>query len=646
MQFGEKYSIFPGLGFGFHQPIVVGRIHIGTSFRFSPDLLQLCMRGLIEEMGVIQKIPSQPERFEQIPQWVLDWAHILERLANIPVLEQSRVLYFGRTSSDLYSAIFVAPYINPNATRDVISWVVGVVEKISLAQGQEMRDVALQLAQQELKRLFQRLRTCSQPGINTDRMLRVAVEREIPFMPLEAHSFIVGHGRHNRWLNSTFTDATSHLGATRARNKSQAASILKRHGLPVARHLLVRTANEAVDKARQIGYPVVIKPANLDGGIGVHAGLTSEDQVRRCFADAAKHSDQILVEKFHAGRDYRLTVFQGKLIKAIERTPGGVTGDGKRNIRELLEQVATSPDALRRMGERRKRLLSFDIEAEELLAEVDLTLDSIPAAGHFVKLRRRANVSTGGTTTLVMDQVHPDNRRLAERAADVMRLDIAGIDLLIPDISRSWLDTGAIICEVNAQPQVSENGTPGLYSAMFGALLGGDGRIPVTLVLTDRTDRMQMMRWARAYGRNATGTVLVSPYGLYLDGECLCHEDMDFVALARAGLACREAERALLVTTPEILLGQGLPCAIIDTLVLAISNGDSIASRRLGKLIQPHLKGLVAYTSTSPLSSQIVEEHSAEKCLCLTNHETDAAIEHLLEKRQNHCERSAASCSL
>ncbi|MEX0581388.1 MAG: Mur ligase family protein, partial [Mycobacterium sp.] len=86
------------------------------------------------------------------------------------------------------------------------------------------------------------------------------------------------------------------------------------------------------------------------------------------------------------------------------------------------------------------------------LAEEGVTVDSVPAAGRWIPLRRTANITTGGTAEDVTDSVHPDNRRLAERAARVVGLDIAGVDFLTTDISRSWHDVGGAICEVNAQP--------------------------------------------------------------------------------------------------------------------------------------------------------------------------------------------------
>ncbi|MBY0442226.1 MAG: hypothetical protein K2Q25_08845 [Mycobacteriaceae bacterium] len=88
----------------------------------------------------------------------------------------------------------------------------------------------------------------------------------------------------------------------------------------------------------------------------------------------------------------------------------------------------------------------MDDEASDFLRRQGLDIDSVPDAGRRVVLRCSANISTGGTAEDVTHLVHPDNRALAERTARVIGLDIAGIDFLTTDVSRSWRDVGGAIC--------------------------------------------------------------------------------------------------------------------------------------------------------------------------------------------------------
>ncbi len=242
---------------------------------------------------------------------------------------------------------------------------------------------------------------------------------------------------------------------------------MRQAGLPAPNHQAVNDEDSAVRAAEALGYPVVVKPSDKDGGVGVSVGLKTPEAVRKAFRRAREYSRAILVESFIEGRDYRLITLNGQLIWAVERVPGGVTGDGKSTIRQLVDQLNADP--LRTDGPGGKlRPLLFDEEAAELLAERGMDETTIPTAGARIALRGAANVASGGTPVDVFDQVHIDNRQLAERAARAFRLDVAGIDLLIPDISRSWKETGAGICEINAQPCFGR--------ATAGHLAGSDPR--------------------------------------------------------------------------------------------------------------------------------------------------------------------------
>ena len=69
-----------------------------------------------------------------------------------------------------------------------------------------------------------------------------------------------------------------------------------------------------------------------------------------------------------------------------------------------------------------------------------------------MQLALTSNISTGGTSIDCTDEIHPYNVAIAEQAARVIGLDVAGIDLIAPDVAKSVLETGGAICEVNGGP--------------------------------------------------------------------------------------------------------------------------------------------------------------------------------------------------
>ena len=72
--------------------------------------------------------------------------------------------------------------------------------------------------------------------------------------------------------------------------------------------------------------------------------------------------------------------------------------------------------------------------------------------GEMVKLALTGNMSTGGISIDRTFEAHPDNVEIAEEAARMIGLDVAGIDFICPDIAQPVRETGGAICEVNAAP--------------------------------------------------------------------------------------------------------------------------------------------------------------------------------------------------
>ena len=401
---------------------------------------------------------------------------------------------------------------------------------------------------------------------NTLPFLHAARTLGIPALMLGEQYVQYGWGSMQRVLVSSFTDRTSVVSSGAARDKLLANRLLRRAGLPVPEQVYVRTAEAAASAAQDLGFPVVIKPVALDGGEGVAAGLRDEGSVQRAFARAWKLTRRVLVEKHVFGHDYRLMVFQGEVIWAILRHPASVTGDGCLSVRELLAQLNADP---RRGNDARARLrvVDLDEEALELLEEQGLGPESIPESGKHVRLRRTANLNRGGIAVAVNEQLHPDNRQLALHAAEALGLDIAGIDVLLPDISRSWRSTGGGICEVNGQPQLGGNLQRHLHAQMLQALVVGQGRIPMFLVVGRSVPWIEALR--RALRLQGLRVGLARRAGAWLDdvaSEQLGHHESLFSSMS-ALLAHRRCDVLLAWVEDDHALSTGMAVDRADAII-------------------------------------------------------------------------------
>jgi cyanophycin synthetase len=328
---------------------------------------------------------------------------------------------------------------------------------------------------------------------------------------------------------------------------------------------MVYAARDAVRAAERMGYPVVIKPLNANHGRGVSINLTDRDSVAQAFEQAREHSRTVLVESFIQGLDHRLLVVDGVLVAASKRVPGHIVGDGKSSVTELVDEVNADP----RRGIGHEKVLTrleFDHQAKRHLAMKDYDGDSIPKPEEVVYLRSTANLSTGGTAVDVTDVIHPDNREMAERAARAVGLDVAGVDFLTDDISRSFHETGGAICEVNAAPGFRMHVAPseGQPRDAAGPVMdmlfppGMPSRIPIASVTgtNGKTTTVRMINHIFKLSGQRVG--LATTDGVYRDGHLSVAGDMTGPAAARIILRDPSVEVAVLETARGGLLRRGM----------------------------------------------------------------------------------------
>jgi cyanophycin synthetase len=412
-------------------------------------------------------------------------------------------------------------------------------------------------------------------------VVEAARARGIPVDRLGDGLFVFGQGRFRKLRLRHFSDQTSHVGFVLSSNKSVTGRLLDEIGLPVPEQRVVTTRQQAVQAAEQIGYPVVLKPLDSDFGRGVSVGLEDSKGVAAAFARAQQYRRSVLVESFIAGDDHRMLVINGKLIAAAKRKPAHVTGDGRQTVEGLIVEANLSPwRGLK--GLQWLPRLGFDEETNRMLREAGHERGSVPALGEIVQLRNASNMAAGGTSTDVTDQVHPDNRELAVSAAAIMGIDIAGVDFITPDISRSYREVGGGICEINTTPGLNPHvaiDTPPrdiagpIIEAMYPP--GAPYRIPIAVItgLSGTADTACIL--AHILGHNGNCVGLATGDGVWVGGKTMSTHTLAGQAAAHMVLRNPAVDAAVFAVSPTALLQNGLGFDGCD--VAAIVDADTPA---------------------------------------------------------------------
>jgi cyanophycin synthetase len=267
-------------------------------------------------------------------------------------------------------------------------------------------------------------------GPSTASLVRAAESRNIPWLRLNDQSLIqFGYGKYQKRIQATVTSETRHIAVEITSDKEQTNQILASLGIPVPRQVLVYSPEDALDAIEDLGFPVVVKPLDANHGKGVSINLTTPEQVLMGFTQAVEHNEAVIVETFIPGDDHRMLVVNNNLVAVAKRVPGHVVGDGKHTVAQLVEIVNSDPN--RGIGhEKILTRLIIDHQAERMMEQAGVTLDTVLEAGRSSSCAPPGNLSTGGTSIDVTDIVHPDNSEMAVRAVMAVGLDVGGVDFL------------------------------------------------------------------------------------------------------------------------------------------------------------------------------------------------------------------------
>ncbi|KAA6439796.1 cyanophycin synthetase [Dyadobacter flavalbus] len=403
-------------------------------------------------------------------------------------------------------------------------------------------------------------------GPSTQSIVSACEEKGIPYLRLNDDSYVqLGYGSLQKRIEATTTSLTSNIAVEIAGDKNRTKQVLSLAGIRVPAGEVIAAEHELMAALSELKFPLVIKPLDGNQGKGVTTNITSTEAAVNAFARAKAYSDDVIVEEYIEGMDYRLLVVDGKLVAAARRTPACVTGDGESTIRELINIVNSDP----RRGDGHQNILTrivVDNAVRSHLNSQGLSLDSVPLPGKQVMISTAANLSKGGTSEDVTDELHPDLARMAERIAKIVGLDICGIDLIAKDINQPVAASGAAVVEVNASPGFRMHLFPssgkarnvGQHVADMLFPEPASARIPIIAVTGTNGKTTTSRIVAHLFRQTGACVGYTTTDGIYVDGQLIETGDCTGPESAKMILRDPTVDVAVLETARGGLLRSGL----------------------------------------------------------------------------------------
>ena len=442
-------------------------------------------------------------------------------------------------------------------------------------------------------------------GPSTGCIVDEAAKRNIPYIRLNRHSLVqLGYGIHQKRIRATIASTTSNIAVDIACDKEETKNLLGASEIPVPKGVIIRNEEELKEAISSVGYPMVLKPVDGNHGKGATTDITSWEHAVKALAAAQVYGRSVICERFITGFDFRVLVIDNKFICAALRTPASVKGDGEHTIKWLVDE--TNKDPRRGYGhEKVLTAIKLDDFSNQMLQDKGYTLETIPPKDELILLKPTANLSTGGTSTDITDEVHPANIFMCERIAQIIGLDICGIDIMAPDLRLPINENGGAVLEVNAAPGFRMHIDPavGLARNVAEPVIdmlfpkGSAGRIPI-IAITGTNGKTTTTRLTAHIAKSAGYKVgYTTSDGVYIQNQMMMKGDCTGPLSSLFVLRDPTVDFAVLECARGGILKSGLAFQNCDIAIVTNVSTDHIGLGGIDSLEQmAKVKAVVAET--------------------------------------------------
>lgn len=233
---------------------------------------------------------------------------------------------------------------------------------------------------------------------------------------------------------------------TLALHKNLAYDYVQALGYSIPRTHMVRAGHTVRREAvAELRYPLIVKPVNGSGSVGVTRSITTEVELQRAVRSVHDQNRDALVQEQFKGQEVRVTVINGEVASACLRDTPQLVGDGKGSLATLLTAENAS----------REQITVPYLSYPQLTAElIDMPADStyVPKMGQVWALGESAMISGGASVYNIDETLHESYKQLVLTMISSLKASFLVVDLLVADYTQPATPGSYVFLEFNTAP--------------------------------------------------------------------------------------------------------------------------------------------------------------------------------------------------
>ena len=309
----------------------------------------------------------------------------------------------------------------------------GTVDKAKLEDGMQTLAACLlcdQGSQSLLKFLLVKIKNGMAKGqslklsVNSTRVLQAAFEQGMDYQVIDNDQDIVEINGHYVW-NGLQSDLDQAVTAKIWDNKELTKQLVGNLAIQIQPSWKIATVDQAVRL-----YPMIKEKAvvlkNANGHSDAHGILYRMAPSKKEFIESVggmlKQASQVLIEQVSTGSTYQALILNGKVASLIERVPENVVGDGRKTLKQLIENKQFE------LGRNERKTLMMQ----------GLTLDQVIPRGIQVLLRYDSFTGSHFQSVDALNDADQTYIQLLEKIATQLQMRDGFIDMIFSNIYQSY----------------------------------------------------------------------------------------------------------------------------------------------------------------------------------------------------------------